>query len=118
MYDQTMQYYEQIEAQRAQEIKAAQSEFIPSGGALLAVDYYVPDPNNKTRTIRARVPAESIDWLIKHLETQGSAQAQMAGQTTGVQSDLARMLQQNGLSQAGMPGMGQVGPQGPGGLLQ
>lgn len=118
MYDQTMQYYEQIEAQRAMEIKQAQSEFIPAGGALLAVDYYVPDPNNKTRTIRARVPAEAIDWLIKHLESQGSTQSQIAQQTTGVQSDLARMLQQNGQAGAGMPMPNQMGPQGSGGLLQ
>jgi len=117
-YDQIMMYYEQLEAQKAMAIKQAQSEFIPSGGALLAVDYYVPDPNNKTRTIRARVPAEAIDWLFKQLEAQGSTQAQIAQQTTGVQSDLARMLLQNGQAPAGMPMPNQMGPTGPGGVLQ
>lgn len=117
-YDQVVMYYEQIEAQRAMAIKQAQSEFIPSGGALIAVDYYVPDPNNKTRTIRARVPAESVDWLLKQLESQGSMQAALAQQTTGVQSDLARMLLMNGQAPAGMPMSNQIGPQGPGGLLQ
>lgn len=101
-YDQMIQYYEQLEAEKAQEIKAAQSEFIPANGAMIKVDYYVPDPTNKTRSIRATLPAESIDWLIKQLETQGSSQQALASQTTLVQSQIARMLTNNDAMNSGM----------------
>lgn len=107
-YDQMIEYYEQISADKAAQIKAAQSDFIPSSGAMIKVDYYIPDPNNKTRSIRATLPAESIDWLIKRLEEQGSAQQQLAGQTTSVQADIARLLMNgqqmmpSGLPQGGL----------------
>lgn len=94
MYDQVIKYYEQMEAQKASDIKAAQSEFIPSGGAMIKVDYYIPDPTNKTRAIRATLPAEAVDWLIKQLSVQGSSQEALAGLTGAVQADIARMLQQ------------------------
>lgn len=108
-YDQMMQFYEQLEAEKAQEIKAANSEFIPSGGAMIKVDYYVPDPTNKQRSIRSTLPAESIDWLIKRLATQGSGQELLAQQTIPVQSDIARML----INQ-GQPNTGNGIPGGPG----
>lgn len=92
-YDQMIEYYEQIEAEKMQAIKAAEADFIPSSGAMIKVDYYVPDPKQPSRSVRATLPAESIDWLIKRLGEQGSAQELLAGQTTTVQSDIARMLQ-------------------------
>ena len=91
-YDQIIEFYEQIAAEKAQEIKMAQSEFIPSGGAMIKVDYYVPDPTNKTRSIRATLPAESVDWLIKQLSNQGTSQDQFKRQTSAVQADIARKL--------------------------
>lgn len=93
-YDGLINYYETVQAQKAAAVKAAQNEFIPSSGAMIKVDYYVPDPNNTTRSIRATLPAESIDWLIKRLSEQGSTQEQMGSQTTATQADLARMLVQ------------------------
>lgn len=93
-YDQMVQYYEQLAAEKAQSIKQAESEFIPASGAMIKVDYWIPDPSNKTRSIRATLPAESIDWLIKQLGTQGSMQSQLQVQPTNVQADIARMLQQ------------------------
>lgn len=98
-YDNLKQQYEQIVAQKAQDLKQMESEFIPSGGAMIKVDYYVPDPSNPDRTIRATVPAESVDWLIKQLSAQGSAQEQLTQQTPQVQGDLMRMIGQQGLPQ-------------------
>lgn len=95
-YAMLMQAYEQAKADQAQKIKEAQAEFIPASGAMIKVDYYIPDPKNPSRSIRATLPAESIDWLIKQLSTQGSAQEQLAGQTAGVQSEIAQMIQARG----------------------
>lgn len=115
-YDQTIQHYEQLEAERVEAIKQAQNEFIPSGGASIKADYYIPDPNQPSRSIRATIPAEALDWLIKRLEEQGSSQEQLAMQTSQVQADIARMLMKNAQGQPQEAGLeGQV-PQG--GMLQ
>jgi hypothetical protein len=95
-YDQLIQAYEGILTQKAQDLKQMESQFIPSGGAMIKVDYYIPDPSNKDRSIRATVPAESVDWLIKQLSAQGSAQQQLGQQPPQMQMDLARMIAQQG----------------------
>lgn len=91
-YDQTIQVYEQLEAQKLEAIKQAQNEFIPASGAAIKCDYYIPDPNQPSRSIRATVPAEALDWLIKRLSEQGSSQEQLSLQTRQVQADIARQL--------------------------
>lgn len=109
-YDQTIQAYEQIEASKAEEIKKAQNEFIPASGPAIKCDYYIPDPNQPSRSIRATVPAEALDWLIKRLSEQGSSQEQLALQSTQVQADISRMITKNS-PQAGQEVM-QGAPQG------
>lgn len=100
-YDQLISMYEDLEVQKQAEIKRAQSEFIPSGGARVKVDYYIPDPKNPDRPVRATLPAESIDWLIKQLATQGSAQDQIGKLGEGVASEIAgKFNQQQGTQMA------------------
>lgn len=95
-YDSIMQAYDQQMAQQAQALKQAQSQFIPSGGAMIKCDYYIQDPTNNTRSIRATVPAESIDWLIKTLAAQGSAQDQLMAQPQPNQNDIAQKIAAQG----------------------
>ncbi|GAG39908.1 unnamed protein product, partial [marine sediment metagenome] len=52
-----------------QEAEQAKAGFIPTGGGLVGVDVYVPGPDGKSK--RARLPNQSIDWLIKKLGAQG-----------------------------------------------
>lgn len=91
-YGVTKQAYEQLESQKAIALKQAQSQFIPSGGANIKCDYYVQDPTNTGRTVRATIPAESIDWLIKQLTAQGSAQEQLMGQPPQIQTEVSQMI--------------------------
>jgi hypothetical protein len=95
-YDNLKAQYEQILANKAQALKQMESQFIPSGGAMIKVDYYVPDPTNTARSIRATVPAESVDWLIKQLEAQGSAQQQLQEQSPQVQTELSMLIANKG----------------------
>lgn len=104
-YDNLIAIYEKIMADQAATLKAAQAQFIPSGGAMIKVDYYIPDPTNRTRSIRATVPAESVDWLIKQLAAQGSAQETLMQQTPNVQTDIASMMLKQGAMQAPPPQM-------------
>jgi len=116
-YEVLISLYEDIETQKQQEIKQAQSQFIPSGGARIKVDYYVPDPKNPERPMRATLPAESVDWLIKRLADQGSAQEQIAGLGTSVAADIAGKFdqQQGAMMQASAnPQMPVPPPQLPG----
>ncbi len=72
MYEQRIAEHEQMEALVLQEIKRQQSQFIPASGPLIAVDFYISDPEKPSRTRRARLPYDSVDWLIKQLASQGS----------------------------------------------
>lgn len=65
-----------VEAQK-QALARSQSGFIPDGGALIGVDYYVADPNNPDRTRRARFPYAAIEWLYMKLQEQGVFQQEM-----------------------------------------
>lgn len=98
-YQMLVSQYEQVMAQQAQQIKAAESQFIPSGGAMIKCDYYINDPTNRERTIRATLPAESVDWLIKQLASQGSAQEQLAQLPQNVQADVSQSIVNQGVPQ-------------------
>jgi len=115
-YDQLIQIYEKMGADRLEAIKQAQNEFIPASGASIKCDYYIPDPNQPNRSIRATVPAEALNWLVKRLSEQGSSQEQLALQTQQVQSEIARKLMEKQQPQQSQ-GMGE-GQQVQGGLLQ
>lgn len=91
-----------LEEEQLQKIKAMESEFIPSGGYLVGCDFYVTDPENPSRTRRARIPYESLTWLVKQLETQGAALGDLEKLEQGVVSDLAgKMISQ--MANGGLP---------------
>lgn len=101
-YQNMIGIYMQIIEEQQQELLAAQADFIPSSGARIKVDYYVPDPKNPDRPVRATLPAESIDWLIKRLADQGSAQEQLTSQNQGAVAEMAQHFnQQQGQSLQG-----------------
>jgi hypothetical protein len=119
-YERLVGQYEQIKQNNLQQLKQAESEFIPTGGARVKVDYYVPKAGNAAEVERATLPAESVDWLIKQLASQGSTQEQMTQLTEGMQAELAGQFNQaQGVQAAaqGQPALslqpGQLPPQGP-----
>lgn len=103
LYDQKISEHEQVKAQQLQEIKAAQSEFIPSGGGLVKLDVY--DSNGK----RMVVPYESAQWLIQKMQQQGQAQDQLQMQEQSVQNDIlqkAQAMSQQQMDQSQQQGQG------------
>lgn len=110
-YEQVVSHYEEQKAQQQQELLAQQADFIPSGGARIKVDYYIQDPTNKDRTVRATIPAESVDWLIKRLGDQGTNQQALAAQNPAVAGEIGNMVHRP------QPGVGQP-PQQAGAPLQ
>lgn len=91
--------HEQIKAQQLQQIQMAEAGFIPSGGALVKADLYVEGPEgSKTR---ATFPYESLQWLMKRLEQQGSAQQDLQNMQQPAVAGISGQLNQMG---------GQAGP--------
>lgn len=88
-YEMLIDAYETMEAEKQAQLQAAASGFIPSGGASIKVAWYVPDPNNSSRSIQAVLPAESISWLVDRLNAQGSSQEALQGLGTGAQAGIA-----------------------------
>lgn len=95
MYQMKLQEHEGILTQQQEQIKQAQSGFVPSGGYLVVCDLYVPVPDSPGKTQRVRVPSESLSWLLKKLEVQGSTQKalEQIGNNQAV-ADMAAMLNQ------------------------
>lgn len=93
-YDAVYQQYVQINAQQEQAIQEAALGFIPMAGMAVVCDLYVPDPNSPAKTMRARVPYDSLTWLLKRLEQQGQGQKEMQMQTQGAQADVAKQAMQ------------------------
>lgn len=108
-YAQRLQAHNQVQAQQMQEIQMAESGFIPTDGYLVSCDFYVQsDPKDPSKVKRVRLPSNSLQWLIKKLETQGSGLDQVEQINQG---NLAQIAQMMGGSAGGQdqPGAGQPG---------
>ena len=92
-YAENVQMREQIEAEKIAKIQAMKDEMIPTGGYLVVVDLYVSDPKDPTKTKRARVPYDSVKWLIDKLDVQGKTLDQLEMMNEGALSEMAAMIQ-------------------------
>lgn len=93
MYEHKLQMHEQMITKQMQDLQAAESGFIPSGGYLVAADYYVTEPGgDPNKTKRVRVPSESMAWLLDKLQKQGQTMGDLTDQSPGVQDQIAGML--------------------------
>ena len=77
LYAQYEQYHEAKMSEEAAALKAAQDEFVPVGGAMIACDMYVPADDPSKAPKRVRVPYQALDWLVKTLEVQGMGMDKM-----------------------------------------
>ena len=61
-------------------------------GAAVPCDFYVPDPSNSSKVMRARVPTDALSWLLKRLDEQGFNQKMLMQQQQGTLADMAEKL--------------------------
>lgn len=122
LYAQAIAAHEQLKTQQEVKLKQAQSQFIPTGGYLVASDFYVPDPNNPQKLPkRVRLPSEAMAWLINQLDAQGSDQESLTGLSGGAKEEMSTMLlnqlgQQAPQQQMQAPPMPLNGQTSPGGI--
>lgn len=106
LFEQTIQAHEQIINQQAQQQAAANAGFIPSGGYLVACDFYIPDSQDPQKLPkRARIPSEALQWLLDRLQKQGTTQQTMSQLPPDAQADLHA-----GRPGLQIPGTGQPAP--------
>ena len=97
------QQHEQIMIQQQQAIQAANADLIPTSGALVAADIYIQsDPEDPSKTKRARIPHDSLKWLLDRIEQQGTSLQSLEGLQDSAVAEIAA------LSQQGQPGVGQL----------
>jgi hypothetical protein len=91
LYQKKLQEHEFLLAEQERKIMEAKQGFIPTGGFLTGCDFYVSKgPNSKVT--RARVPYDSLVWLIKRLEEQGMSLERLESMQNGALEDMAKML--------------------------
>ena len=94
-----MNYQERIERHtetlmaQQQEAARATAGFIPSGGGLISADYYVSSPEGKQH--RVRIPYESMDWLVKKLNDQGSSVEKIGDLPLSTQAEMGKKAGEN-----------------------
>jgi hypothetical protein len=113
-YDGFKAQHEQALAMKTEKILAAKQEAIPTAGAMIACDMYVPDkadPNKVPK--RVRIPYDALNWLVTTLEAQGQSLGKLETMNQGMLAQMADML----LAQhGGGEGQGMSGPSAPQGM--
>ena len=91
LYDQYEQYHLQKVDAEMQAAKDAQNEFVPTSGAMIACDMYVAADDPEKAPKRVRVPYQSLEWLLKVLEQQGSSLQNMENMNQAQLAELAQV---------------------------
>lgn len=108
--------HDAIEAFMQDKVQNAKSGYIPTGGYMVTCDFYVNDPADPSKTKRAKLPYESMDWLLKRLEEQGSSLQRLEGMQTSMLAGIAGQMKADQGQMGPAPamdqgGMGARGPQ-------
>jgi hypothetical protein len=108
--------HEKFMSMQAQALIDAKNEFIPVGGAMIACDMYVPNPDDpKKEAKRVRIPYQSMDWLVHKLEAQNMPLQKLEKMNGGEVSDLTSMIPKTGNQQQQAPSPAQGMPMPPSG---
>lgn len=102
-YEKKLKEHEEIIVKQKQEAQMAEQGNIPSGGYLVTCDFYVPNPAGPDKPPkRLRLPYQTLEYVLKKLESQGQAQERMQAEPMSVQADIGKMMaEQNKGQQSG-----------------
>lgn len=92
-FQQRIMMHQQTLSDQQQQAQMASSGYIPSGGGLVGVDMYIPDEQGKQK--RLRLPFESIGYLLKALEAQGTSKASIDSMELPQKALLGQQLNQS-----------------------
>jgi len=103
-YQLNLQLHQAMEVEKQEKIQAAKDGFIPSQGHLTGVDLFIQDPKDPSKSRKARLPVDSLNWLIQKLEVQGLSQARLEEVNQGALAQMSEMIVAN--RGAGTPPLG------------
>ena len=112
LYFAYQKFHEEKVAAEAEALKAAQSEFIPTGGAMIACDMYQPSGDPSKGPKRVRVPYQALDWLVSSLDRQGMTSDKMESMNQAQVAEISKMLLSGGGSPLPQIQNGQESPLG------
>jgi len=94
-YKQYRDQYTQIKAKQFQTIQSAKDGLVPTSGAMIGVDFWLPNPSGDPtkQPVRARLPYFAVDWLVKRLDAQGQSIQQLETMNQGAAMQMASHLQ-------------------------
>jgi len=91
-YQTLTQQHQQEVVRKEQAIIDAKNEYIPVGGAMVAIDMYVPNEDPTKQPKRARVPYQAMEWLMGQLDKQGMSLDKLENMNQGALADMAQQL--------------------------
>ncbi len=91
-YQSKIMLHDKFEAYKQLQLQRAKDGYIPTGGYLVVCDLYVPKKDNPAETQRARLPYESLTWLIQQLEAQNMGIAQLEAMDSASRMGLAEQM--------------------------
>lgn len=100
-YIQKIAIHQEFDARNKIELQRMEQGMIPTGGALIPVDFYVNAPNSTggVKQVKVKVPYDSLNWLLKQMEAQGNTLNTLSGAPEGAQAQVAQMVTESNLQQ-------------------
>ena len=107
-YEEYIRLLNMILADETAKLRAAEADLIPAQGFLTACDFYVPDPMNPGKNMRARIPIDSLGWLWNRLDEQGVFLSQIQSMQQSAQAGVADEFAKNMRDNVGAMAQGTV----------
>lgn len=103
-YTQRVLLHQTMDAQQKAQLQRAEQGFIPTSGYLAKVDFYIPDPKDPSaQPRRLSLPADTIEWVVNQLSSQGTSLASLQGLGQGAASQEAGILTKQTAQPQGAP---------------
>lgn len=80
--------HEEASQAEAQALIDAKNEYIPTGGAMIAADMYIPSQDPEKSAKRVRVPYQAMDWLLQQLDAQGTGLDKLEAMNPGAVQEI------------------------------
>jgi hypothetical protein len=90
-YQNKIALHQQFIAKQTIAMQRAEQGLIPTGGYMTKCDLYVAGKDANSAPKRVTIPSESIQWLMKQIESQASGLAPLADMPGGAQEQIANM---------------------------
>lgn len=92
IYQQYMQLHQQEIMRKQIAVQQAKNEYVPVGGAMITLSMRMPDPDGKGSK-QVRLPYQSVQWLMKQLESQGNSLEDLENMNQGALAEIAGQMQ-------------------------